>query len=282
MERLNRMVRRVLTHALWWVGERLPHAAREAVSRTFGWVLGWFHVARVPVWEANVEALTGRRPTRADRQQFLTHWMRNNLMSMSLARWSEGDVLRHTRIDEADVAKLHSSLAGPGLVLVLPHMGSWDLAGAWCATQGIGVTSVAERLPDGVFELFTRARCGMGMDILAVDQPGLMRSLADAVRERHAVCLLGDRDLSSRGIAVDLAGLTISMPAGPALLARRTGADLRAVGLHFDGPVVHLSVGDPVTGTSVGAVTQHLADHFARAAAEHPTSWLQLGRLNRA
>ena len=49
------------------------------------------------------------------------------------------------------------------------------------------------------------------------------------------VPLLADRDLSARGIEVEFFGGRTRMPAGPALLALRTGAPLFAVSLWYEG-----------------------------------------------
>lgn len=264
---------------VWQIGSRLPHGVREIVCRLGGWLVGWRRIAAVPAWEANVEILTGEPPTRRQRQELVTNWLRNNLMSLSLARWSHEDIMRRAVITPEDEAKLHESLAGPGCVLALPHMGSWDFAGAWCTQVGITVVSVAERLPDGLFERFRDARAGMGMEIYPVDQPDLMRALITRTRERRMVCLLSDRDLSGRGLPVLFAGRTIHVPAGPAMLARRTGAHLRVALLHFERGRIVMRVSDPIPPGTPQEMMTRAAAHFERAARAHPTSWLMLKRL---
>ncbi len=49
------------------------------------------------------------------------------------------------------------------------------------------------------------------------------------------LCLLGDRDLTARGVDVDFFGDATRFPAGPAALALRTGAALLPVTLSFTG-----------------------------------------------
>lgn len=264
------------TSLVWAVGSRLPHRARNVLCAVGGWLLGTWGLGSVPAWEANVEALTGQRPTRRQRRELMGNWLRNNLMSLSLARWRDADVLERAVISDRDVGRLRESLGGNGLVAALPHMGSWDFAGAWCARVGIKVVSVAERLPHGLFEKFTAARAGMGMDIFAVDDPQLMGKLADGVRTASMVCLLSDRDLTGHGIPTSFGPLTAHVPAGPALLARRTGADLRTVTIHFQGDQVHIAVSEPIARGTARDMMQGAVDHFAQAAGRHPTSWLML------
>ena len=264
---------------VWAVGSRLPHWAREAIARAGGWLLGWRSPLQVPQWEANVEALTGRRPTRRQRQELLTNWARNNLMSLSLGGWSDADVLKRGIITPTDHAKVDSSLAGPGLIMALPHMGSWDFAGAWCARVGVKIVSVAERLPAGLYERFAEARSQMGMDIYPMGSPGIIHTLAEHVKRRHAVCLLSDRALGGKGVPADFAGIPVTMPSGAATLALKTGADLRAVVTRFHGDRVEMLVSDPIAHTDAETMTQELADYFADGARRYPTSWLLLRKL---
>ena len=267
-----------VTAAVWGIGSRLPHWARRAICA----VAPWFVTARPPAalrqWERNVVTALGRPPTRSERRHLVASWLRNNLMSLSLARWSDGDVLRRAIISDEDVAKLRESLAGPGLVLVLPHMGSWDFAGAWCTRIGVKVVSVAERLPRGVYERFRDARAGMGMDILPVGQPDLMRCLVRAVRRGEAVCLLSDRDLSGRGVTVPWPGTdrSVHVPAGAALLSRITGCDLRAVSTAFRGDDVMMRVGDVIPVDTPHAMLGDVVGHFATAVRQDPSSWLMM------
>lgn len=235
-------------------------------------------------WSDNVEAVLGFRPSKAEQRALVGSWLRNNLMSLSLARWSDEDVLRRVVISDADVQKLRDSLAGPGLVLALPHMGSWDFAGAWCSRVGIKVTSVAERLPRGLYERFRDARAGMGMDILPMGEPNLMRALAHAVGQGHAVCLLSDRDISGRGLEVQWPGTssTVSVPAGPALLSRLTGCDMRVVTTSFVGDRVKLEVGEIIPIGGPLEMMTAAVHGFAAAVQERPTSWLMLQPLFRA
>ncbi|QNP56840.1 LpxL/LpxP family acyltransferase [Tessaracoccus defluvii] len=180
---------------------RLPRRAGDLIARALSWPLALLPLPGVRAWQGSVEAATGERPRPGTRRLLLENWLRNTLWSLSLAHWTDDEILAVASITDEEVDRLRESLAGPGLVLALPHMGSWDFAGAWCATVGIKVVSVAERLPDGLYERFRDARAGMGMDIHPVDLPGLLGVLTDDVRAGRLVCLLSDRDLSSRGWA---------------------------------------------------------------------------------
>lgn len=271
-----------LAQLAWAMGGRLSRRSADALARILGPALSLLPLSPVRAWARTIEAATGHPPTRRERALLLRNWLRNALWSFSLARWGTGEILRTVAIADDDAAKLRTSLAGPGLVLALPHMGSWDGAGTWAAASGMPVVSVAERLPEGLYERFRDARAAMGIAIHPLDRSDLLGALADDVRARRLVCLLSDRDLSGRGVTVPWpGGGRISVPAGPALLARRTGADLRVVTTRFDGPRLRLEVSDPITGSDVAGVLTRVVEVFADAVRRSPENWLMLRRAIR-
>ena len=178
-------------------------------------------------------------------------------------------------------------VAGRGVVVALPHMANWDLAGAWGAvTTAGGVLTVAERLePAELFDEFVAHRARIGIDVIALtggDDP--FPQLADRLRTGGVVALVADRDFSGRGVAVNFFGRATTMPAGPAALARRTGARLLAVTMHYDGPVMQLRFSEPITTDRAGSaavvhLTQQLADQFATEIRAHPADWHMLQRI---
>ncbi len=60
--------------------------------------------------------------------------------------------------------------AGQGVIMALPHVGSWEYGGAFLATQDLPMTSVAERIePPELFEFFVEQRAAMGLTIVPLD-----------------------------------------------------------------------------------------------------------------
>ncbi|WP_217383314.1 phosphatidylinositol mannoside acyltransferase [Streptomyces sp. NK08203] len=222
--------------------------------------------------------------SRAGMRSYLRYWME----SFRLPAWSE------TRIKEGfEPEGLHhltdGLAAGKGVILALPHLGNWDLAGAW-VTRNLGVpfTTVAERLkPETLYDRFVAYREGLGMEVLPHTGGSAFGTLARRLRAGGLVCLVADRDLSASGVEVTFFGDTARMPAGPAILAQQTGARLLPVTLWFDAtPVmkgrVHPPVEVPETGTraeKTSLMTQALADAFAEGIADHPEDWHMLQRL---
>ncbi|WP_335935814.1 phosphatidylinositol mannoside acyltransferase [Streptomyces sp. PTD5-9] len=222
--------------------------------------------------------------SRAGMRSYMRYWME----SFRLPAWSPDRI--RTSVEVADAHRLTEGLdAGRGVVLALPHLANWDLAGAWVTTElKVPFTTVAERLkPETLYDRFVAYREGLGMEVLPHSGGAAFGALARRLRAGGLVCLVADRDLSASGIEVTFFGETARMPAGPALLAQQTGALLLPVTLRYDGtPVmkarVHPAVEVPESGSrreKTSSMTQALADAFAEGIAEHPEDWHMLQRL---
>ncbi|MFJ9707482.1 phosphatidylinositol mannoside acyltransferase [Streptomyces sp. NPDC101234] len=237
--------------------------------------------ARV-VPDASPERL--RELSRAGMRSYLRYWME----SFRLPAWSEERI--RGGFDVKDVHHLTDGLASDrGVIIALPHLANWDLAGAWVTTElNTPFTTVAERLkPETLYDRFVAYREGLGMEVLPHSGGTAFGTLARRLRGGGLICLVADRDLSESGVEVDFFGDKARMPAGPALLAQQTGAYLLPVTLWYDDtPVmkgrVHAPIevpesGDRTSRTSV--MTQALADAFATGIADHPEDWHMLQRL---
>ncbi|MFJ8693689.1 phosphatidylinositol mannoside acyltransferase [Streptomyces roseolilacinus] len=222
--------------------------------------------------------------SKAGMRSYMRYWME----SFRLPSWSAERVARS--VDIEDIHHLTDGLAaGRGVVLALPHLANWDLAGVW-ATRVLGVpfTTVAERLrPESLYDRFVAYRESLGMEVLPHTGGSAFGTLARRLRSGGLVCLVADRDLSSSGIEVDFFGDRARMPGGPALLAQHTGALLLSATLWYDDSAtmrgrVHPPVDVPESGTRAertSVMTQALADAFAAGIADHPEDWHMLQRL---
>src|SRR5260370_17949670 len=72
--------------------------------------------------------------------------------------------------------------AGRGVVFALPHMGNYDLAGAWVIAKGAGsVTTVAGRVkPESVYGRFVAFREGLGVGVLPASGGRAARSASSS------------------------------------------------------------------------------------------------------
>jgi len=172
--------------------------------------------------------------------------------------------------------------SGRGAVIALPHSGNWDMAGVWLAQTHGTFTTVAERLkPESLYRRFIAYRESLGFEVLPLSggEQGPFQAPFDALCERlrdnRVVCLMAERDLTRTGVQVDFFGEPTRMPAGPAKLAIATGAALLPAHCWFEDRGWRVDIQSPLDCASgdVGAVTQALADHFAKNIAIHPEDW---------
>jgi len=275
----------------WSTVKKLPEPVAVRLGRTIA-DLAWkrrgkgvlrleSNYARV-VPDAGPERLA--ELSRAGMRSYLRYWME----SFRLPAWSPERV--RNGFDPKDLHHLTDGIASErGVILALPHMANWDLAGAWVTTElETPFTTVAERLkPETLYDRFVAYREGLGMEVLPHSGGTAFGTLARRLRDGGLVCLVAERDLSSSGVEVRFFGEATRMPAGPALLAQQTGALLLPVTLWYDdSPVmqgrVHPPIEVPETGTraeKTSVITQALADAFATGIADHPEDWHMLQRL---
>ncbi|MFD3546995.1 phosphatidylinositol mannoside acyltransferase [Streptomyces sp. NPDC058655] len=279
-------------YGLGWAGvKKLPEPAAVALGRRiadFAWKRRGKSVLRLESNLARVVPDAGperlRELSRAGMRSYMRYWMESfRLPTMDPQRFG-------TDVQMKDDHILREALAsGRGVVVALPHLANWDLAGAW-ATGHLGVpfTTVAERLkPESLYDRFVAYRESLGMEVLPHSGGSAFGTLARRLRSGGLVCLVADRDLSASGVEVDFFGSTARMPAGPALLAQQTGAVLLPATLYYgETPQmygrIHPAVEVPGTGTrheKARAMTQAVADAFALGIAEHPEDWHMLQRL---
>lgn len=190
---------------------------------------------------------------------------------------------------------------GRQVLLALAHMGNWDLAGAWATVHLAHVTTVAERLePEELFQEFMAFREGIGMTIVPLTGDGdVFRRLTRVVRTGPGLLpLLADRDLTARGVEVDLFGRRARVAAGPAALSVSSGAPLLPTAVTYErlrgarrraagspwGVVIAFGPAVPVPADApradrVRAVTQAWVDRLAEAIHARPQDWHMLQRV---
>jgi len=263
----------------------LPDSVALGMGKVAGDVM--FHVRRDQraVVTANLQRVLG--PDAGDPSD-LDRWARRSFREYA-RYWVEGarlpstsseDVARLVVLDGLD--HLYAGLAqGNGVIMALPHVGSWEYGAAFLATKGIQMTSVAERIePPALFDYFVEQRAAMGLNIVPLDRHagGLLLS---ALRAGELVGLLCDRDIEGTGIEVDFFGERTTMPAGPATLALRSGATL-CTGAVFSGPgpnhrgIIEAPIDTTRTSSlreDVARLTQEIATRLEALIRRAPEQW---------
>ena len=259
----------------WRVAPRLPNWLVSLIISAGSWVALLRNGVHVRTLRQNLAHTTGAPVGDDLLRAGLKSYLRTFYEVLALPGWSEAEIRR--RVSAVNEPLVRAAHAGSGAVVALPHSGNWDLAGAWACVTGMPVTTVVEQLPPAEFAAFLRFREGLGMQVLSHRDPEVLAALIDAVHRRRVVCLLADRDLSGTGVPVSWQGQRVTIPAGPAILARRTGAALLPAVCQYTRRGMAIVLGKEILSRpgrdGLVAMMQDVADFFAETIARQPEDW---------
>jgi lauroyl/myristoyl acyltransferase len=272
--------------AAWRIVRAMPQPMAAAIFRRAADRAARRNGPGVQRLQRNLTCVLGTPPSpelmRDAVRSYARYWLEAfRLPSQSRAQLREGFRLHDFKL----LRQAHET--GTGAVVALPHAGNWDAAGAMVTAHGLPLTTVAERLrPEGLYRRFLAYRESLGMHIVPLTGGAApMDLLMEAVGQAHIVPLLADRDLSARGVEVEFLGGRTRMPAGPAMLAIRSGAPLFVVNMWYEevpcgqviGPLAVPQAGP--LDQRVRELTQQVADELGRGIAAHPADWHMLQKL---
>jgi phosphatidylinositol dimannoside acyltransferase len=286
----------------WRHAHKVPEPLLSALFTVVADVAWLRHGTGVRQLEKNLSrvrpGLTPRALRRLSRVG-MRSYMRYYRESFTLPAWTPEQVAARVRLVGRENLSVH--LDGErSPVLALTHQGNWDLAGAYATPNIAPVLTVAERLePEELFEEFLSFRTSLGLEILALGDGDVFRELMRGARSPGRIIpLLADRDLTARGVEVDLFGRRARVAAGPAALAVSTGAPLIPTSIHYErlhggrrraagtpwGLVIHFFPrvqvpSDRPRSEQVAALTQAWVDVLSVAIRERAEDWHMLQKV---
>jgi len=271
--------------AVAWLGRTLPTHTGRVLFRWIGTAA--FHVlpgvrATVAANQAHVLGRSVGDPlviasTREAFRRYARYWFD----AFDVVDWSDELIAERFTFDGWE--NMEKALAGGhGVIAVLPHIGNWDAAGRAMTARGISVVAVAEELrPARLYELFLRHRRELGMEIFGLVGGGQVgRQLATALSKNRVVALVADRDLTARGVEVEMFGGVRRLPAGPGLLSVSSGAPVIVAGIYETREGWHCVLHEPLSVEMTGdrradvtALTREIARLFERVVSASPPDW---------
>lgn len=256
-----------VAHRLAVAGGTLEWAARPGKRRTLAANLG--HAVAAPPGDAAVRRLVRREIVNEARRSADLLW--------SIDRPHE--MLANTRL-EGQGPVLAELAAGRGVILAGPHIGGWEVAvpvPAAVLDSPVSVLATDDWLAwavDGI-----RRRAGLQV-VYLTDEP---RRMVARLRAGEALLMFADivPDARTRTLPVRFLDGTVALPAGPAALARMSGAvivPLAVLPLDARAWVAHLGTPIPAPPRRSGshgeqAALQQLADDWSAVIREHPDQW---------
>jgi KDO2-lipid IV(A) lauroyltransferase len=170
---------------------------------------------------------------------------------------------------------------GRGAILFAPHQGPWEVAGAFLASKGYRIHTIALDHPSsGVTRFFSRRRTAWGI----VDYPpgdGVVK-LRDALRANEIVVLLVDRKFSTKGIRLTFLGRRVRLPQGHVKLARRTGSPLIPCCCHYtEEGTIEVVIDEPLRASEgpVQAVAEECLARIEVFLRDRPDQWFAFDHL---
>jgi KDO2-lipid IV(A) lauroyltransferase len=242
---------------------------------------------RREIVERNLVRITGMEPgsaaVRALSRESFTSYARYWLETFRLVRKDASFFLERFRADGEENIDAVMKEYGKGAIVVVGHLGNWDAAGAWVgATRRRLVTVVEELKPRRMFQFFADHRASLGMTIYPA-RAGITAKLVEEVENGAVLAILGDRDLSGRGVKVSFFGEDTTFPAGPASIALRTGVPLMVAGVFAetfeDGKHGWRAIIEPPLelpadrADGLQELTQRVAGRLERFVAMRPEEW---------
>jgi KDO2-lipid IV(A) lauroyltransferase len=256
----------------------LPTGLRHAAAAPGGTAWYWLSAAQRRAALDNYAAVLGRTPAdpevaRVARRAF-QNYGRMLMDFLLLGSLSPDDLGRRMTNDGRE--HLDRALAGGrGVIMAVPHMGSWDMAGSYAASLGYSMWAVAERFPGTLNDAVVRTRQRFGLNVIMLGRSAV-RSITDALRANGVVALLCDLE-QGPGVAVRFFGRGAVVPGGPAALALKTGAALVPAYQFSPSPGrYHVHLDERLQwpdGETKEGLMQRVVTRFEDFIKEHPDQW---------
>jgi KDO2-lipid IV(A) lauroyltransferase len=255
-----------------------PPAFRHAVAAPGGSAWYWLNGRQRRAALGNYAAALDLEPSdpkvASVARRAFQNYGRMVLDFMLMGSLTKQELIQRTEIDGRE--HLDAALArGKGVLIALPHMGSWDNTGSYGGALGYPIMAVTGRFPGSLNDAVVQTRRRYGLDVLLVGRPAV-REIIQALGANRMVGLVCDQE-EGPGVEVRFFGRRAVVPSGPAALALKTGAALipgyqymTSLGRHH----IHLeaALGCP-SGETKENLMQRIVHRFEVFIRERPDQW---------
>ena len=174
---------------------------------------------------------------------------------------------------------------GRGGILLVSHLGNWELLAATLHLKGYGGKIVARKIRDENYDrLLNRLRREKGMEVVYRDDSP--RKLLQPLRENRFLGILADQDVDSvSGVFVDFFGRPAYTPKAPVQFAMAAGCPIIPCFILRENGHHTLIVEDPIETISTGDKQKDLIDNTRRWSVltesyirRYPDQWVWMHR----
>jgi KDO2-lipid IV(A) lauroyltransferase len=183
--------------------------------------------------------------------------------------------VRHERFHVADdVLK-----QGRGMIVVIGHLGNWELIGLSVCHAGYPLHSIARPIENPWVDRYLhRFRTQTGQKIISK-----YRALGEMIRvlqKKEILIIQVDQDARHHGIPVDFFGRPASTHRSPALLSLKYGTPIVVANIYRENALHRCVLSDPIRPESfraeadpVKSLTQAYTEKFEDCVRAHPDQW---------
>jgi phosphatidylinositol dimannoside acyltransferase len=255
-----------------------PQALRHAVAAPGGSAWFWLNARQRRAALDNYAAALDLKRTdpevaRVARRAF-QNYGRMLLDFLLMGSLTKEELIKRTDVDGLE--HLDDALAqGRGVLIALPHMGSWDNTGSYGGALGYPIMAVTARFPGSLNDAVVQTRQRYGLEVLLVGRP-VVREIIQALHANRLVGLVCDQQ-EGPGVEVSFFGRRAVVPSGPAALALKTRAALMP-GYQYMTPAGrhHIHLESALTwpeGETKENLMQRIVHRFEAFIRERPDQW---------
>ncbi|HZE99789.1 MAG TPA: lysophospholipid acyltransferase family protein [Planctomycetota bacterium] len=183
-----------------------------------------------------------------------------------------------TRFRRFDVAE-RVLRAGRGLIVVIGHLGNWEVMGLAICKAGYPLNSLARPIENPWIDAWlNRFRTRTGQRIIPK-----RHALGEMIRVLHRNEILivqVDQNAKSAGVLTDFFGRPCSTHRSPAILSLKYGTPIIVANIYRENGLHHCDLGDPIDparhrdhADPVKSMTQAYTAEFEQAVRAHPDQW---------
>ena len=263
----------------------LPACVALRVGISLAWLAQGVARSRVKTAHARIREVFGTQMPEAEVRRIAWISLRNTFLNgvevMRMARmdraWVESHIAQYNEIEP-----LRDHLrSGRGAILVVPHMGNWDLGGVASKRMGLPVFFIVGHQKNPLTDAFlNRLRAGPGIETIS-RHDGPLRKVIRHLREGKVLAIMTDVRSRSPGVSVRFLGKEANVTGGLGLFARQADVPVFPAVTVREGVSKHRwKVFDPIfpdatveKGEDVRRITQAVMDIYDRAVREQPEQY---------
>lgn len=189
-----------------------------------------------------------------------------------------GQLEQFTRFERFQVAD-EVRRKGRGLIVVIGHLGNWEIIGLAICKAGYPLNSLARPIENPwIDDYLTRFRTRTGQKI--IPKRHAIGQMIRVLQRNEILIVQVDQNAKSAGVMTDFFGRPASTHRSPAILSLKYGTPILVADIYRENGRHHCVLSDPILPETyrdrpdpVAALTQAYTSRFEECVRAHPEQW---------